>query len=189
MKEDQAIRKGVTQAAFGFLLIHFHLNIGTVDLLPDFMGYVLLLLAIHNLKEENRDFALLMPLGTLLTGWNLADWLLNMFGIPMTGKLPVPEAMMTAVNLYFWFQFCTDLAQLARKIQPEEGSLNRSICRCRNILTVTMTVMALPLEMVFPEDRLIWILSPVLVIGLAAVLGLTVKLFALRKAVSNLYPG
>lgn len=185
MNHYEAMKRGVTEAAFGCLVLHLNLSIGTVNLLPDFLAYVLYLLAIHNLKGENRDFGLLIPLGTLLIGWNLAHWLLELFVISVTGTLPILGAMMTAVELYFGFQFFTDLALLAQQYQGEQQHLDRAICRCRNILTVTTTMMALPLEMFLQEDPLLWIQTPVLLTGLGAAVVLTVKLFVLRRLVPN----
>lgn len=181
MKQYEAIKQGVTYAAFGCLVLHLHFNINTIDLLPNFLAYILFLLAINNLKGENRDFNLLVPLGTLLVGWNLAHWLLNLFGISIEGELPILGAFITAVDLYFCFQFFTDLALLAERMQREDQNLSGSICGCRNILTVTTTMMALPLGLLLKEEQILWILTPVLVIGLGAALVLTVKLFSLKK--------
>ena len=183
MKQTDTIKKGITAAAFGCLLQHLQFTINSIDLLPNFLAYLLYLLAIHHLKEENREFGLLVPLGTLLVGWNLAQWLLKLFGILMEGKLPVLETMFAAVNLYFCFQFCTDIAQLAKRYQSEEQHLDQSICRCRTILTVTSTIFALPLGLLFREDWAPWILTPVLLAGLGAAVTLTVRLFSLRNRV------
>ena len=34
--------KGLRNVALGYLFIMFHINLGTIDILPDFIGYVLI---------------------------------------------------------------------------------------------------------------------------------------------------
>lgn len=181
MKNREKRYRGITQAAFGCLFLYLNVTINQLNLMPAFVGYFLFLLAIQNLGEENRDFTLLMPLGVLLTGWHLADWLLSLFGMSLDGKVPILHTLATVVNLYFCFQLYTDFAELARLYQKPEMHLDQKICWSRTVLTVTSTVMALP----FPWNTVKgWLqigFVVVLVAVLLAALRLVIQLFALRR--------
>ena len=65
MNRDLCYR-GLGYAAWGYLFLHININLGNMDLLPEWAGYLLLLSAIGLLKAERRDLALLSPLGGLL---------------------------------------------------------------------------------------------------------------------------
>jgi len=66
--------RGLSKTAWALLLIYIDLEVNQMDLLPDFVGYLLILSAIGNLKGEERDLILLRPLGILLAVWSGVTW-------------------------------------------------------------------------------------------------------------------
>ena len=143
MTDWEKLYSGVSAAAWSYLFLYFNVNLGRVNILPQFVGYWLLLSAIRDLKEERRDLALLRPLGILLLVWYLADWVLAIGGKTLSGLFPPLELIIGVAALYFHFQLFTDCAALAAAYQPPEETLDRSLLRGRTVQAVLMTVMTL----------------------------------------------
>lgn len=145
MTNRSSLYKGLSCAAWGYFFLIFDVNLGTVSILPRFVGWLLFLAAIDRLKEERRDLGLLRPLGILLALWTGADWLASWAGRDVDGLFPPLDLIAAVAQLYFLFQFLTDMAALARAYCPEPGAadLSRRILRCRTVQTVLVTAIAL----------------------------------------------
>lgn len=143
MTGRSSLYKGLSCAAWGYFFLIFDVNLGTVSILPRFVGWLLFLRAIDELEEERRDLALLRPLGILLALWTGADWLASWAGRDVDGLFPPLDLIAAVAQLYFLFQFLTDMAALAEARHPESGALGRRILRCRTAQTVLVTAIAL----------------------------------------------
>lgn len=143
MTDRSSLYKGLSCAAWGYFFLVFDVNLGTVSILPRFVGWLLFLRAIDELKEERRDLALLRPLGVLLALWTGADWLASWAGRDVDGHFPPLDLVVAVAQLYFLFQFLTDMAALAETRHPEGGALGRKILLCRTVQTVLVTAFAL----------------------------------------------
>lgn len=145
MTDRSSLYKGLSCAAWGFLFLNLDFNLGSVSILPRFLGWLLFLYTIDELKEERRDLALLRPLGILLALWSGADWLLSWAGGDAEGLFPPLDLIVAVGQLYFLFQFLTDLAALARARcrEPEAADLGRKILLCRTVQTILVTAIAL----------------------------------------------
>ena len=56
----------IKKIAFGYLLIHLHINLGTIDILPGWAGYLLILSAIPSISVDEESAKLLEPLAKIL---------------------------------------------------------------------------------------------------------------------------
>ena len=72
MTDRHTLYDALSKAAWGYFFLYFDINLGSVSILPSFIGFLLFLSAIQQLKEERRDLELLRPLGTLLAAWGKA---------------------------------------------------------------------------------------------------------------------
>lgn len=142
MNDRKTMYDGLSCAAWGYLFLILDINLGTVSILPRFVGWLLFLDAIEKLKGARRDLALLRPLGILMALWTGADWLASWVGGNVDGLFLPLDLVTAAAAIYFHFQFLTDLAALAETYCPEEG-LRRPILRWRAAQTVLITVIAL----------------------------------------------
>ena len=53
MRTDyQKLQRSLSKVVFGYVFLYININIGQVNLLPVFVGYLLFLSAIEGLKEE-----------------------------------------------------------------------------------------------------------------------------------------
>ena len=106
--------RGLTKIAWGYVFLHLNFNLNTLNLLPNWVGYLLFFSAIVLLGDQLRDLTLLKPFCILLGARELADWL-AMFatGQTLMGQFFLLDALLTCIGLYFHFQLLTDLAILA----------------------------------------------------------------------------
>lgn len=179
MSPERPIRPLLTQLAWAYVLIYLNINLGPVDILPNFVGWFLLADGVHKLGEELPSLPLLRPLALGLGVWELADWLL-----PLEGQLfYIPRLIVRLVRVYFNFQLFHDLAGLAARVQPPQRRLDRSMKRLRNAQAVLETLLSLPiLYPVLLEYQVVtWL---VLAAALVLMVWTLYCLFALR----NLFP-
>lgn len=142
MTNWNALYRGVSRAAWGYFFLYFNINLGSVNILPEFVGFLLFLSAIQLLREERRDLALLRPLAILLAVWNGINWVLTIFGVSLGGMLSVVSLVISLTSLYFHFQLLTDMAALATRYQHQDG-LDKWILHLRTTNTVLLTVTTL----------------------------------------------
>ena len=92
------------------------------------------------MEHEQRELTLLKPLAILLALWHGVDWVLSLTGGNLYG-LQFIDLIRDVVNLYFHFQFLTDIASIARRYQPDDTDLDGRILRCRTLQTLMLTSM------------------------------------------------
>lgn len=170
--------RGLTKIAWGYVFLHLNLNLGTLNVLPNWVGYLLFFSAITLLGDQLRDLTLLKPFCILLGARELADWL----AVVSTGQVLVAQffllgALLTCIGLYFHFQLLTDLAILADGA-GENGSGLRT---CRNVDAVLRTLMCLPLPWEEWDTLGTLILMGVLVVWIIVMFCIIWQLFRLRK--------
>lgn len=125
----------VKRIAWGYILLYFNINIGSLDLLPGWIGYLLFWSALPVLAEASPSASLLRPFALGLAAWNGVTWIF--------GNLWCPELLnviLGIVALYFHFQLLTELASLARVFScPQE----RKLLNLRTVNTLLQTVLTL----------------------------------------------
>ncbi len=182
MTERENLYAGISYAAWGYLFLYVDFNLGTVSILPRFVGYLLFLAAIGKLGEKRRDLELLRPLGMLLAVWNIADWMASWLGTTVDGWFLPLDLIVNAVGLYFHFQMFTDFAALAAEYQGPDGILVRRLLHWRTVQAVLTTVAAVAYHLMERLDGM-WtygVLTLALIQVIVAIC-LMAALFSLRK--------
>lgn len=149
--EPNRMYTGLSQAAWGYFFITFDFNLNHVSILPRFVGYILLYLAVDKLSQARRDLNLLRPLAVVLICWFFGDWFFTAAGWNLEGRVPFLQFLSLVVSvcvLYFHFQFLTDMAALAEQYQPEGSDLNRRILNRRTALLILSTALELTSSLV-----------------------------------------
>ena len=189
----ERLYRGVSHAAWAYFFLYFNINLGSINILPDFVCYLLLWSAIGCLEEEERDLTLLRPLCVLLGAWAGADWLFTLFQEPLDGQFPPVDLFLAVAALYFHFQLFTDFAHLAARYQPPGEELDRSLLRLRTAQTLFLTAFAVlgycfpnGAQFTFPGSALPQGLAGALLVGavlagMGVALLLMLSLFELRK--------
>ena len=138
----EKLYRGVSHAAWAYFFLYFDINLGSLNILPDFMCYVLLWSAIGCLEEEERDLALLRPLCVLLGVWAGADWVFTLLGGTLDGRFRPMDLLISVAAIYFHFQLFTDFARLAARYQPQGEELDGRLLRLRTVHTLLLTAVA-----------------------------------------------
>lgn len=137
--EREQLANAVKKIAWGYVLLHLNINLGTLDILPNWLGYVLMLGALPILGKWEPSALLLRPLGILLAAWEGLLWGFTIFSIPFDST--IVSILGSVASLYFHFQLLTNLACLAQRYDcPEE----RKILTRRTVRTLLITLLALP---------------------------------------------
>ena len=136
---EQILYKSIGKIALGYFFIYFNFNLGTFNLLPIFVGYLLILYAIGALEQEEPELRLLRPFAVILAVWHTAGWILSCFSVDIDGFFRIAELFISVINLYFHFQLLTNLASIAAAYQSDEDEYDVKLKRCRTIQTVLLT--------------------------------------------------
>ena len=184
--EREALYKGASRAAWGYLFLYVDINLNAVSILPRFVGWLLFLSAVKHLSARRRDLALLRPLGILLALWHGVDWIASWLGTTLEGWFPPLDLIVGAASLYFQFQFLTDCAALAAEYQQPGEELDRRLLRWRTVQTVLITVTTL---LSYPAEFFggVWgyAATALAAVSFVVTLCLMAALFALRKLFSE----
>lgn len=147
MTENSTLYKGISKLLWGFVFIFFHITINSVDLLPDFVGYILLAVGIGSLGAELGHIKILKPLSVVIAVWTAIWWIA---GSIVSGGI-IPEGFfstflsylstaMGIVMLIFNIILLTDLSQIAAKYQSEGKNIDRKLIVARNLYAVCYSV-------------------------------------------------
>lgn len=131
---------GISKVAWGYLFLYFDINIGTVSILPSFVGYILFLQAIKLLEDEERELTLISTLGFILAVWNVIEWVAKWFSFSFGQNWQFINIIIGLINLYFHFQLITNLATIATKYQQEGYEQDKKLLKYRTIQTIMLTV-------------------------------------------------
>lgn len=185
----ERLYRGVSHAAWAYIFLYLDINLNTLNILPDFVCYLLLWSAIGCLEGEERDLALLRPLCVLLGVWAGADWVFTLLGSTLEGGLLPLDLLISVTAIYFHFQLFTDLARLAERYQPPGAALGRRLLGLRTVQTLILTVSFILGYSLSPNTHLTlpgdspagWAVAGLALAGLLLSLMLMSSLFALRK--------
>lgn len=170
MKET-AYTEALGNIAWGYLLIHVNINLGPVDVLPNWLGCLFLYQSLKILGQLEPSALLLKPFGLLLTLYEGSLWIMTMVSYSPPGLV---ELLFCVIALYFHFQLLTNLASIAHGSFPE---VSRRLLQLRSVRTVIVTVLFLPI----PWESMQ--VAAYLLVIVSALVGLVlcITLFSYRK--------
>lgn len=132
------LAKAVDNLAKAYMLLYFNVFLGgTVDLLPDWLGYFFILLTIKGIEQEEETASLLRPLAWGLFAWELIDWVLQIFPIiSLPEGITLLKSLVTIFGLYLHFQLLTNVANVAEKYHFPKV---KNLLRLRTVNTILIT--------------------------------------------------
>lgn len=140
MTDYTKVYNGISKVIWGYFFLYFDINLATVSILPSFVGFIFFSSAIDLLKDEERELSLLKPLIMILGIWEAVKWAVNCVGYNFDDKWAFIILTTGLLNLYFHFQFITNIASIAAKHQKENCSYDKSLLRYRTMQTIMLTV-------------------------------------------------
>lgn len=170
--------RALTKIAWGYVFLHLSFHLNTLNLLPNWVGYLLFFSAIGLLGDRLRDLTLLKPFCVLLGAAELVDWLAVLLtGAALVERFFLLNVLLTCIGLYFHFQMLTDLAILAEEV----GESGDGLRVCRNVDAVLRTLMCLPLPLDWLDEAGTLIVVGILAVWLIVMFCIIWQLFRLRK--------
>lgn len=176
MREQLTVGMAVKKIAWAYVLIHSAINLGAIDILPDWLGFYFMLVAIRKLREEEETIGLLEPLVKILIAWNVIVWGSKFIGWDLS-LFPF-AIVISVIGIYFHFQLLTNIANVAEKHGSERG---KGILVVRTVETLMNTVLTIMLYLQISEG---WMVA-VAIVGLVCVIWICTTLFGLAKELEN----
>ena len=140
MTEQKNLAEAIKKIARAYLFLHLSINLGTLDILPSWVGYILIFRAIPIIAEKQPSAKLLQPLAVILGIWEGILWSTRLFNLHFD---PFLLSLLAAiVGLYFHFQLLTDLANIAKSLH--DYSLHTKLLTLRTVRTVMATIIVFP---------------------------------------------
>lgn len=196
MTDNQKLYKALSKIAYGLIVIHVNINIGSIDILPDFAGYIMITLAIISLKDECKTIGLLKSLGIFLSVWSVAAIILALTEAAVFPFSNYINSIVKIIGIYFYFQLFTDISLIAKKYQPEDVSFDKKFITRRNIITVSETLFFFLGNVLLNSDFLTdkfnindtvsaYLLTPIAILDFFVILLIITALFSFRKLFKN----
>lgn len=186
MTDYTKVYNGISKVIWGYFFLYFNINLGTVSILPSFVGYIFFSGAINLLKDIERELSLLKPLCTILGIWEVIEWLAYCVGYSFGGPWQFVNLIIGLLNLYFHFQFITNLSAIATKHQQEDCVYDKKLLTYRTILTILQTVFIVFTVLNFiPDEILTYITLALGIVFVIVCIGMMVILNQLRSNLKN----
>lgn len=135
------LSSALKRVAISYLLIYFHFNIGTLDILPDWVGYLLIVSVLPVLAQKEKSTLLLKSLGIVLALWEVVEWVLAILGGGI--ELYIISVISGILHMYFHFQLITNVAEFA----VEESKRKRLLVLRAAVVvfhTATLIILIIP---------------------------------------------
>lgn len=120
MSKREEFAAAIKLAAWGYIFILFNINIGTLDLLPNWLGYIFLLVSAGKMANHIDGAKHLRVLAMILTASSAVDFVEQLFSFSILSGFYVVSIIISVVGLYFHFEFLTYTADIAEKFAPEK---------------------------------------------------------------------
>lgn len=147
MASYEDILKALTRAIWGYIFLCFDFNFSTgagiFNVLPTFIGYLLFISVVKLLQNSIKEISLLKVPLIILTIWSTANDIVSIAGVSAGTFLPVVDLIVDILNMYFVFQFLTNLAYIAQRCQHEGCTFDKKLRFFRTVQTILLTISAI----------------------------------------------
>ena len=180
MTSFTSLCKSIGYILWGYVFILFHINIGSVDILPDFVGYILLVMGIIKAADELEHASVLKGLSVALAAWSAFIWVCGIFSFSSTVFTYISSSS-GIVDIILNFMLLSELAGMCTKYQAENQKLDKKLITARNMYTfcIGASVLSSLLLLIISktEEVLIVITAAVSLVCLVLIVAIMVLLF------------
>lgn len=134
--ETKTLSYAIKKIAVSYIFIYFSINIWIIDILPDWLGYFMIVSVLPVLSQEEQSAQLLRPFGIVLGIWNIIEWVLKITGAEL--NLTIIGLILGIITIYFHFQLITNIANL-----DIEQSKRKRLLTLRTIIVILHTLLNL----------------------------------------------
>ncbi len=180
--ENKTLSSAIKKIAISYILIYLHINISVIDILPDWLGYFLIVSVLPILSQKEKSAQLLKPFGIAIGVWNILEAILSLMGAEW--NLTIISLVFNVVTIYFHFQLITNIANLDIEEAKKKRLLN---LRTATVLLHTVTSLALLVPTMFDIDYEIYsyFVMVMLIPQLVICFWISGELFKLSKALKE----
>ncbi|WP_273400880.1 hypothetical protein [Traorella massiliensis] len=132
--------KAINKIAISYLIFFISINLGTLDCVPDWIGYWMIYNSLEIIAIYEKSVKLLKPLTIILIAYELIIWLISAFGIVFDNYSI--SVLFAALSLYFHYQLLTNLADIAQSHQCKQAKRIRQL---RDVRTILSTIIVFPI--------------------------------------------
>lgn len=170
----KTVSSQIKRVAISYILIYFHINIATLDILPDWVGYLMIIAALPVLSKKEKSATLLKPLGIFLTIWEVIEWVFAILGGSIS--IYIINVIIGILHMYFHFQLITNIAEFAPKENRKKRLL---VLRAATVIFHTATLVIL----LFPDIQ--YAAFATAIAQLVICIWICIELFSLASAVKQ----
>ena len=134
--ETNTLSSAIKKVAISYILIYLHINISVIDILPDWLGYFLIVSVLPVLSQKEKSAQLLKPVGIAIGIWNIVEWVLKIAGDEL--NFYVISLVFSIITIYFHFQLITNIAAL-----DIEETKKKRLLNLRTATVILHTVLSL----------------------------------------------
>lgn len=147
MTTYEDVLTALKRTIWGYIFLCFNVNLttgaGIFNFLPTFIGYLLFISVVNLLENSIEEVALLKVPLIILTVWFIADDILSIAGVGAYTFVPIIGLVVDILNMYFNFQFLTNLAYLAKRCQYDGCTFDKQLKFFRSVQTIFLTINAI----------------------------------------------
>ena len=136
--ETKTLSSAIKKIAISYIFIYFHINISVIDILPNWLGFFMIVSALPVLSEKERSAQLLRPFGIALGIWNIIELALKAAGTEW--NITFISIIISIIAIYFHFQLITNIANLAVEQSKRKRLL---VLRTTTVLLNTLLTLSL----------------------------------------------
>ena len=176
LKSTDNLAAAIGAVGRAYIFIYLNINLGTLDILPDWAGYLFIIGALPTLSLWEESTMLLRNPGILLAIYEGAEWLIKL--LDGQADIPVISLLAGIVGLYFHFQLLTNMASIAS--QYGLTARKENILKLRNANTVLQTIAMLTLQLSARFNDA-WPALIMAVIIVVLTIMITISIYGLKK--------
>ena len=176
LKSIDNLASAVGAVGRAYIFIYLNINLGTLDILPDWLGYVFILGALPMLSLWEESMGLLRNIGILLAVYEGIEWVMKLFG--SQADIPVVSLLAGIIGLYFHFQLLTNMASIASQYGLTARKENILKLRTANTILQTVAMLTLQLSARFNDAWPALVMAVIIVI---LTIMITVSIYGLKQ--------
>ena len=176
LKSADNLAAAIGAVGRAYIFIYLNINLGNLDILPDWAGYLFIIGALPTLSLWEESTMLLRNLGILLAIYEGAEWILKLMGVQ--ADVTVISLFAGIVGLYFHFQLLTNMASIASQYGLTARKENILKLRTANTILQTVAMLTLQLSARFNDAWPALVMAVIIVI---LTIMITVSIYGLKK--------
>ena len=162
--------------AWGFLLITFHITINQLDLLPDWLGYLLLFMAVKEMGSTLNDLKNLEISILIFLVYESLNWIFTLFGSPL--NIPIITLLLNVLSIYIDYMILTNVIKLCIECgNHDEGEMTK--LRDRYFVIDILCTVLLFMNYLFLNEFISIIILIISIMNIVLRVLISIKLFQL----------